>query len=132
MQRRHCSSSEASQVCILSTRLFWSFSSSRMITSVSFSDRCIHTVYYNCCCSEKGELKAAAAAKVRQLTAELAGARENGAVKVVSGSVERIRAGFEHFKKEKYEYELSLNYLHDFIHLFYKIKSTLQNILDFL
>ncbi|XP_057810978.1 carbonic anhydrase 2-like isoform X2 [Salvia miltiorrhiza] len=60
--------------------------------------------------SEKGELKAAAAAKVRQLTAELAGARrQNAAVKSVSDPVEeRIRAGFDHFKKEKYEKDPAL------------------------
>ncbi|KAH6801932.1 beta carbonic anhydrase 4 [Perilla frutescens var. frutescens] len=58
--------------------------------------------------SEKGELKAAAAAKVRQLTAELAGAGDNGAVKSVSDPVERIRTGFDHFKKEKYEKDPAL------------------------
>ncbi|KAG8366124.1 hypothetical protein BUALT_Bualt17G0043200 [Buddleja alternifolia] len=54
--------------------------------------------------SEKGELEAAAAAKVRQLTAELAGATE----KAVFDPVERIRTGFDHFKKEKYEKNPSL------------------------
>ncbi|KAI3452741.1 hypothetical protein Pfo_009404 [Paulownia fortunei] len=59
--------------------------------------------------SEKGKLKAAAAAKVRQLTADLAGAAENGAVKKPgSDPVERIRTGFDHFKKEKYEKDPAL------------------------
>ncbi|KAL1556720.1 carbonic anhydrase [Salvia divinorum] len=58
--------------------------------------------------SEKGELKAVAAAKVRQLTAELAGARNNGAVKSVSDPVERIRTGFDQFKKEKYQKDPAL------------------------
>lgn len=58
--------------------------------------------------SEKGDLKEAAAAKVRQLTVELAGSAQNGAVKSVSNPVERIRAGFEHFKKEKYEKDPAL------------------------
>ncbi|XP_042006706.1 carbonic anhydrase 2-like isoform X2 [Salvia splendens] len=58
--------------------------------------------------SEKGELKAVAAAKVRQLTAELVGARQNVAVKSVSDPVERIRAGFDHFKKEKYQKDPAL------------------------
>ncbi|PIN10087.1 Carbonate dehydratase [Handroanthus impetiginosus] len=54
--------------------------------------------------SDKSELKAAAAAKVRQLTVELAGAAE----KPVSDPVERILAGFNHFKKEKYEKDPAL------------------------
>ncbi|KAG8383169.1 hypothetical protein BUALT_Bualt05G0156700 [Buddleja alternifolia] len=49
--------------------------------------------------SEKGELGVAAAAKVRQLTAELAGKNE----KTGFDPDERIRTGFAHFKKEKYE-----------------------------
>ncbi|KAL7091680.1 hypothetical protein ACP275_12G119800 [Erythranthe tilingii] len=49
--------------------------------------------------SEKNELEEVAAAKVRQLTAELAGAAEKPAF----DPVERIRTGFEHFKKENYE-----------------------------
>ncbi|PIN05592.1 putative carbonic anhydrase involved in protection against oxidative damage [Handroanthus impetiginosus] len=49
--------------------------------------------------SEKSELEAAAVAKVRQLTAELAGATEKPAF----DPIERIRSGFEHFKKENYE-----------------------------
>ncbi|KAK4399725.1 Carbonic anhydrase, chloroplastic [Sesamum angolense] len=54
--------------------------------------------------SEKGELEAAAAAKIRQLTAELGGATEKGAVeKPASDPDERIRTGFDHFKKEKYD-----------------------------
>ncbi|XP_042011278.1 carbonic anhydrase 2-like isoform X1 [Salvia splendens] len=58
--------------------------------------------------SEKSELKAVAAAKVRQLTAELVGARQNVAVKSVSDPVEMIRAGFDHFKKEKYQKDPAL------------------------
>ncbi|CAA0814134.1 Beta carbonic anhydrase 1- chloroplastic [Striga hermonthica] len=45
--------------------------------------------------SEKSEVKAAAAVKVRELTAALAG-------KAAFDPDERIRAGFEHFKKENY------------------------------
>ncbi|XP_051144074.1 carbonic anhydrase 2-like [Andrographis paniculata] len=51
--------------------------------------------------SEKGELKAVAAAKVKQLTEELAGTAEKGAG-IERDPVERIRSGFDHFKKEKY------------------------------
>ena len=50
-------------------------------------------------CSEKGELKAAAAAKVEQITAELQTPPSNDAF----NPVERIKTGFVHFKKEKYE-----------------------------
>ncbi|KAE8722025.1 Carbonic anhydrase [Hibiscus syriacus] len=46
--------------------------------------------------SEKGELKAAAAAKVDQVTAELK-------TSASGDSVERLKQGFIHFKKEKYE-----------------------------
>ncbi|XP_030953957.1 carbonic anhydrase, chloroplastic isoform X1 [Quercus lobata] len=49
--------------------------------------------------SEKGELKAAAAAKVEQITAELQTPTSNGAF----NPVERIKTGFVHFKKEKYD-----------------------------
>lgn len=49
--------------------------------------------------SEKGELKAAAAAKVEQITAELQTPNSNGAF----NPVERIKTGFVHFKKEKYD-----------------------------
>lgn len=51
-------------------------------------------------CREKGDLKATATSKVEQITAEL---------KTVDGDkpafdpVERIKSGFIHFKKEKYE-----------------------------
>ncbi|KAL3644520.1 hypothetical protein CASFOL_009700 [Castilleja foliolosa] len=55
--------------------------------------------------SEKGELKASAAAMLRQLTADLAG-RPNG--KPVTDPVERIRTGFNHFKKVKYEKDPAL------------------------
>ncbi|CAI9775388.1 unnamed protein product [Fraxinus pennsylvanica] len=47
----------------------------------------------------KGELQAVAATKIRQLTAEL---EESGGKKEFD-PVERIRTGFDHFKKEKYE-----------------------------
>lgn len=53
-------------------------------------------------CSEKGELKAAAAKKVRQLMVELAGTAET-TQKPISDPVEKILTGFKHFKKEKYE-----------------------------
>ncbi|KAK8672545.1 hypothetical protein V6N13_110910 [Hibiscus sabdariffa] len=46
--------------------------------------------------SEKGELKAVAAAKVDQVTAELK-------ISSSSESVERLKQGFIYFKKEKYE-----------------------------
>ena len=49
--------------------------------------------------SEKGELKAAAAAKVEQITAELQTPTSNGTF----NPVERIKTGFVHFKKEKYD-----------------------------
>ncbi|KZV42545.1 carbonic anhydrase, chloroplastic-like [Dorcoceras hygrometricum] len=49
--------------------------------------------------SEKDELEGVAAAKVRQLTAELGG----GAALKHSDPDERLRAGFHHFKKEKYD-----------------------------
>ncbi|KAL3835571.1 hypothetical protein ACJIZ3_010307 [Penstemon smallii] len=54
--------------------------------------------------SENDGLKAAAAAKVKQLTAELGGAAENKAF----NPDERIRTGFHHFKKEKYEKDPAL------------------------
>ncbi|KAL2547002.1 Beta carbonic anhydrase 4 [Forsythia ovata] len=53
--------------------------------------------------SEKGGLEVAAAAKIRQLTAELEGGAEKG-----FDPVERIRTGFEIFKKEKYEKDSEL------------------------
>jgi carbonic anhydrase len=49
--------------------------------------------------SEKGELKAAATAKVEQITAELQTPTSN----VTFNPVERIKTGFVHFKKEKYD-----------------------------
>lgn len=53
-------------------------------------------------CSEKGdgELKAAAAAKVQQITAELQTASSDTKP---FNPVERIKTGFIHFKREKYE-----------------------------
>lgn len=48
--------------------------------------------------SEKGELQAVAAAKIKQLTAELEAAADSG-----FNPVERIKDGFARFKKEKYE-----------------------------
>ncbi|KAL2559753.1 Beta carbonic anhydrase 2 [Forsythia ovata] len=48
--------------------------------------------------SEKGELETVAAAKIRQLTAELEESAGNE-----FDPVERIRTGFDHFKREKYE-----------------------------
>ncbi|KAK4485772.1 hypothetical protein RD792_008418 [Penstemon davidsonii] len=54
--------------------------------------------------SEKGELEATAAEKVKQLTAELAAASEEKEF----DPVERIRTGFNNFKKEKYEENLAL------------------------
>ncbi|KAL3723134.1 hypothetical protein ACJRO7_035329 [Eucalyptus globulus] len=50
--------------------------------------------------SEKGDLKATAAAKVEQITAELQTASPD--IKP-SSSVDRIKTGFTFFKKEKYE-----------------------------
>ncbi|GER51528.1 carbonic anhydrase [Striga asiatica] len=55
--------------------------------------------------SEKTELKPVAAAKLRQLTAELAGPR---GIPLTTDPVERIRTGFAHFKKEKYEKDPAL------------------------
>uniref|UniRef100_A0A5B7AC33 Carbonic anhydrase n=1 Tax=Davidia involucrata TaxID=16924 RepID=A0A5B7AC33_DAVIN len=53
--------------------------------------------------SEKGELEVVAAAKIKQLTAEL----EATAAKEFN-PVERIKTGFTHFKKEKFEKNPSL------------------------
>uniref|UniRef100_A0A5B7AGV7 Carbonic anhydrase n=1 Tax=Davidia involucrata TaxID=16924 RepID=A0A5B7AGV7_DAVIN len=53
--------------------------------------------------SEKGELEVVAAAKIKQLTAEL----EATAAKAFN-PVERIKTGFTHFKKEKFEKNPSL------------------------
>ena len=50
-------------------------------------------------CSEKGELKAVAAAKVEQITAEL----QTETADTKFNPVERIKTGYIHFKKEKYE-----------------------------
>ncbi|XVF58078.1 hypothetical protein PTKIN_Ptkin07bG0033100 [Pterospermum kingtungense] len=50
--------------------------------------------------NEKGELKATAAAKVDQITAELKTASSDGKP---FDSVGRLKEGFIHFKKEKYE-----------------------------
>ncbi|KAF7819581.1 carbonic anhydrase, chloroplastic isoform X1 [Senna tora] len=50
---------------------------------------------------EKGELKASATEKIEQITAEL-GTQAPGSV-ATSAAVERIKAGFIHFKKEKYD-----------------------------
>ncbi|CAA0833106.1 Beta carbonic anhydrase 4 [Striga hermonthica] len=55
--------------------------------------------------SEKTELKPVAAAKLRQLTAELTAPR---GIPVSTDPVERIRTGFAHFKKEKYEKDTAL------------------------
>lgn len=51
-------------------------------------------------CSENGELENEAAAKVAQITAELKTADSKP---VASEPVERIKQGFIHFKREKYE-----------------------------
>lgn len=57
---------------------------------------------YSCVCdSEKGDLKAVAAAKVEQITAELQTKTADG--KPAFDAVERLKTGFIHFKKEKYE-----------------------------
>ncbi|XWS30357.1 hypothetical protein CRYUN_Cryun24cG0110300 [Craigia yunnanensis] len=50
--------------------------------------------------SEKGELKAAATAKVDQITAEL---KTTSADRKSFDSVERLKEGFIYFKREKYE-----------------------------
>ncbi|KAI4350693.1 hypothetical protein L6164_005123 [Bauhinia variegata] len=50
---------------------------------------------------EKGELKASAAAKVEQITAELSGPSSDGIPG--SAAVDRIKTGFLHFKREKYD-----------------------------
>ncbi|XWS40742.1 hypothetical protein CRYUN_Cryun17cG0021600 [Craigia yunnanensis] len=55
--------------------------------------------------SEKGELKAAAAAKVDQITAELKTTSADGKP---FDSVERLKEGFIYFKREKYEKNPSL------------------------
>lgn len=50
---------------------------------------------------ERGELEAEAASKVSQITAQLS--TPGGSSGLTSEAVERIKAGFIHFKKEKYE-----------------------------
>ena len=52
-------------------------------------------------CREKGDLKAEATSKVEQITAELKSGGE--AAKPSYDAVERLKSGFIHFKKEKYE-----------------------------
>lgn len=52
-------------------------------------------------CSEKEELKTTAAAKVEQITAELQTASASDPK--AFDPVEKIKSGFIHFKKEKYE-----------------------------
>ncbi|KAM1015133.1 hypothetical protein ACFX1T_044852 [Malus domestica] len=52
--------------------------------------------------SEKEELRVEAAAKVEQVTAELATAEASGATKPYDAA-ERLKSGFIHFKKEKYD-----------------------------
>lgn len=51
---------------------------------------------------EKGELEPVAAAKIDQITAELKGASSSGG-SIPFDPVERVKTGFIHFKKEKYE-----------------------------
>lgn len=58
----------------------------------------IFPIFFSIDCSEKGGLEVAAAEKIKQLTAELGGAAGKG-----FDPIERIRTGFEIFKKEKYE-----------------------------
>jgi hypothetical protein len=53
-------------------------------------------------CSDKEELKTVAAAKVEQITAELQTASSSDPK--AFDPVEKIKSGFIHFKKEKYEY----------------------------
>ncbi|XVF60297.1 hypothetical protein PTKIN_Ptkin08bG0034000 [Pterospermum kingtungense] len=53
--------------------------------------------------SEKGELKAEAAAKVDQITAELKTTMSSADGKPADASVERMKEGFIYFKREKYE-----------------------------
>ena len=53
--------------------------------------------------SEKGGLDDAAAAKIKQITAELQ-ITENGGSKDAFDPVQRIKAGFARFKTEKYLY----------------------------
>ncbi|KAL1357040.1 carbonic anhydrase, chloroplastic isoform X2 [Arachis duranensis] len=51
---------------------------------------------------EKGELRATAAEKVEQITASL-GTSSSGGIAASDAASERIKAGFIHFKKEKYD-----------------------------
>ena len=51
-------------------------------------------------CSDKADLGTFAAAKIKQITAEL----EAAADPFQFDPVKRIETGFLHFKKEKYEY----------------------------
>ncbi|KAH9627204.1 hypothetical protein KSS87_020750 [Heliosperma pusillum] len=58
--------------------------------------------------SEKGELEDVAAAKIKQVTAELQATTQNGGSKPEFDPVERIKSGFTRFKTEKYEKNPSL------------------------
>lgn len=62
------------------------------------------------CIRERGELEVTGAARVDQVTAQL-GTGTSEAI-ASSEAVERIKAGFIHFKKEKYEsVTSSINYI---------------------
>lgn len=52
-------------------------------------------------CREKGDLRATAAEKVEQITAQLSTTSSDGIPS--SEASDRIKTGFIHFKKEKYE-----------------------------
>ncbi|MED6191775.1 hypothetical protein PIB30_003578 [Stylosanthes scabra] len=52
---------------------------------------------------EKGELKATAAEKVGQITASIGTTSSSGGIATSDEASERIKAGFIHFKKEKYD-----------------------------
>lgn len=68
-------------------------------------------------CSEKGDLKTVAASKVEQITAQLATA--DGGSKPFD-PVDRIKSGFLHFKKEKYEYAAASSSIYSFLFDFFR------------
>jgi len=57
---------------------------------------------FGCVASEKADLSGVAAAKIKQLTAELETATANGSTPF--NPDERIRTGFAHFKNEKFQW----------------------------
>lgn len=59
----------------------------------------------DCGCSEKASLEPVAAAKIDQITAQL---KTSDGSSSTFDPVERMKDGFIYFKREKYEYVISL------------------------